>query len=486
MMKIETGDVPRLLDAGSANTLLAALRTQLGDVGVIAGADAQPYETDWRRLYPGQCLAVLRPADTAGVAAAVQLCAAYGVAIVPQGGNTGMVGGAVPDASGTQIVLSLARMNRVRAIDSQDFSIVLDAGVTLQAAREAAANAGCVLPLMIGSQGTAQIGGVLSTNAGGNNTIRYGNARDLVMGLEVVLADGRVWHGLRRLRKDNTGYCLRQLFVGAEGTLGIITGACLRLVPSLHAVEVCLVALASPEAALELLGRFQRANGEAVQAYEYICGEGMELVLSTIAGTQRALSSPADHYVLIELGSSQQDARLRDILEGVLGQAMEEGLVLDAAIAESEAQRAALWHLREEQSESQARTGASIKNDISVPVSATPELINTATKVCKALMPGIRVVPFGHLGDGNIHFNLVAPPGMDAATFLGRSDELMQAVNEVTRGLHGSFSAEHGIGRLKVGMLADWRGGLELELMRRVKVALDPQGLFNPGKVLAA
>ncbi|REE07497.1 FAD/FMN-containing dehydrogenase [Paraburkholderia sp. BL27I4N3] len=464
--------------------LLAALRARLGASGVLDGADAQPYEIDWRRLYPGHSLAVLRPANTEEVAAAVQLCAAHGVSIVPQGGNTGMVGGGVPDDSGAQIVLSLARMNRVRDIDTLNFSIVVDAGVTLQAAREAVAKVDCALPLMIGSQGTAQIGGVLSTNAGGNNTIKYGNARSLVMGLEVVLADGRVWHGLRRLRKDNTGYCLSQLFVGAEGTLGIITGACLRLVPRLQTVEVGLVSVESPQSALELLERFQRANGDALQAYEYICGDGLELVLSLIPGTQRALRSAADHYVLIELGTSQPESPLRETLETVLGQAIEDGLVFDAAIAESEGQQAALWRLREEQSEAQARAGASVKNDISVSVSATPQLISEATQVCEALMPGIRVLPFGHLGDGNIHFNLVAPEGMDGPTFLAHSDELMHAVNDVTRRLDGSFSAEHGIGRLKVDMLADWRGGVELDLMHRIKKALDPQGLLNPGKIL--
>lgn len=484
-MKYEPGNAYQPALRAPLDELLAALREQLGAAGVLVGSDAEAYDVDWRRLYPGRSLAVVRPADTEEVAVAVRLCAAHGVSIVPQGGNTGLVGGAVPDDSGEQVVLSLARMNRIRDIDTLDFSMVVDAGVTLQAAREAASMSGCAFPLMIGSQGTAQIGGILSTNAGGNNTIRYGNARDLVLGLEVVLADGNIWHGLRRLRKDNTGYSLRQLFVGAEGTLGIITGACLKLVPSLQAVEVCLAAVASPSAALELLTRFQRANGEALQAFEYICGDAMELVLQLIPGTQRVLSEPAEHYVLIEFGTSQREAPLRETLEAVLGQAIEDDVVLDVAIAESEAQKAAMWHLREEQSESQARAGASVKNDISVPVSATPQLIDEATQACKAFMPGIRVLPFGHLGDGNIHFNLVAPVDMDGPTFLAHSETLMHAVNEVTRRLDGSFSAEHGIGRLKVDMLADWRGGAEIDLMRKIKDALDPQGVLNPGKMFA-
>jgi FAD/FMN-containing dehydrogenase len=465
--------------------LIEALRARLGPVGVLTDpADTAPYCEDWRRLYRGRTPAVLRPATTQEVAEAVRLCAERGVPIVPQGGNTSMVGGAAVSEDGSQIVLSLSRMNRVRGIDPTDMTMEIEAGVTLKAAQDAAADAGCLLPLSISSEGSAQIGGVLATNAGGNNTVRYGNARDLVLGLEVVLPDGQVWNGLRRLHKDNTGYCLRQLFVGSEGTLGIITASVLKLYPQPREVAVALCAIPSPEAALELFNRLQQHDAAAIQAYEYMSRLGVELVLRHIPGATLPLAEPAPAYVLVELATPRADADLRGSLEGVLGAAMEAGLVADAVIAESGAQRAALWRLREEHSEAQKRAGASVKNDVSVPVSKVPELIRRAAEACERLVPGIRCVPFGHLGDGNIHMNLVQPEGMDGAAFLARDHELMDAVNTVVRALDGSFSAEHGIGRLKPYMMPEWRGGPELDLMRRIKAALDPQGLLNPGKLL--
>ncbi|HYM73180.1 MAG TPA: FAD-binding oxidoreductase, partial [Stellaceae bacterium] len=439
---------------------------------------------DWRRLYHGKTPAVLRPANTAEVADAVRLCAEYRVPVVPQGGNTSMVGGAAVAEDGSQIVLSLSRMNRVREIDPVDMTMEIEAGVTLKAAQLAAQEADCLLPLSISSEGSAQIGGVLATNAGGNNTVRYGNARDLVLGLEVVLADGQVWNGLRRLHKDNTGYCLRQLFVGSEGTLGIVTAAVLKLWPRPREIEVALCAVASPEAALRLFQTFQQYDAAAIQAFEYMSGAGMALVERFIPNAIPPLSAPAAHYVLVELATSRTGAGLRGALEELLSAAMEQGIVADAVIAESGAQRAAVWKLREEHSEAQKRAGASVKNDISVPVSRVPELIHRAAAACERLVPGIRCVPFGHLGDGNIHFNLVQPEGADGATFLARDHELMDAVNEIVRDLDGSFSAEHGIGRLKPYMMPDWRGGPELDLMRRIKDALDPAGLLNPGKML--
>jgi FAD/FMN-containing dehydrogenase len=407
-----------------------------------------------------------------------------GVAVVPQGGNTSMVGGATPAADGSELVLSLARMNRVRAIDPVDLTLTIEAGVTLKAAQDAAAEAGCLLPLSIASEGTAQVGGILATNAGGNNTVRYGNARDMVLGLEVVLPDGTVWNGLRRLRKDNTGYCLRQLFVGAEGTLGIITAAVLKLVPRPRETEVALCAVASPEAALGLFTRFQAHDPAAVQAFEYMSGGGMSFVLKHIPGANLPLAQPAEHYALVELATPRPDAGLRASLEAVLEQALADGLVTDAAIAESDAQRAAIWRLREEHSEAQKREGASVKNDVSVPVSKVPELIRRATAACEALIQGVRCVPFGHMGDGNIHFNLEQPEGADAAWFLAQDHAIMDTVNEVVRDLGGSFSAEHGVGLLKPYMMPDWRGGAELAVMQRIKHALDPRGIMNPGKVL--
>src|SRR5947207_2327896 len=323
-----------------------------------------------------------------------------------------------------------------------------------------------------------------ATTAGGNNTARYGNARDLVLGLEVVLPDGQVWNGLRRLHKDNTGYCLRQLFVGSEGTLGIITAAVLKLYPRPRETAVALCALASPEAALDLFNRFQQHDAAAIQAYEYMSRAGIDLVLRYIPGTALPIATTAEQYALIELATPREGAGLRGSLEEVLAAAMEAGVVLDAVIAESGAQRAALWKLREEHSEAQKLAGASVKNDVSVPVSKVPELIRRATDICERLVPGIRCVPFGHLGDGNIHLNLVQPEDADPVAFLARDHELMDAVNEIVRALDGSFSAEHGIGKLKPYMMPEWRGGAELELMRRIKAALDPKGLLNPGKLL--
>jgi FAD/FMN-containing dehydrogenase len=314
--------------------------------------------------------------------------------------------------------------------------------------------------------------------------VRYGNARDLVLGLEVVLPDGQVWNGLRRLRKDNTGYCLRQLFVGAEGTLGIITAAVLKLVPRPRDVQVALCSVTSPEAALDLFSRFQRHDPAAVQALEYMAAQGMEFVLKHIPGASLPLTERAGHYVLVELATPRPDGGLRGLLEDVLESALTDNVVTDAVIAESDAQRAAIWRLREEHSEAQKREGASVKNDVSVPVSKVPELLRRAAEACRALIPGIRVVPFGHIGDGNIHFNLEQPEDMDAAAFLAQDHAIMDAVGAVVRDLGGSFSAEHGIGKLKPYMMPDWRGGAELALMRRIKQAIDPEGMMNPGKLL--
>ena len=314
--------------------------------------------------------------------------------------------------------------------------------------------------------------------------MRYGNARDLVLGLEVVLPDGTVWNGLRRLRKDNTGYCLRQLFVGSEGTLGIITAAVLKLVPRPREICVALCAVASPEAALQLFGRFQSHDPAAISAFELMSGLGIDFVLRHIEAAVLPLASPAPHYVLVELATPRPDAGLRAALETVLESALADGIVSDAAIAESDAQRAAIWRLREEHSEAQKREGASVKNDVSVPVSKVPAFIRRATEACDALMPGIRAVPFGHVGDGNIHFNLVQPVDADPAWFLAQDHAIMDTVNEVVRALDGSFSAEHGIGKLKPYMMPDWRGGAELAVMRRIKQALDPLGIMNPGKFL--
>ena len=464
--------------------LTDAIARIVGPTGILTGADAEPYCEDWRKLYHGRTQAVVRPANTEQVADVVRLCAETGTPVVPQGGNTSMVGGATPDETGRAIILSLMRMNRMRAIDPTDLTITLDAGITLKAAQMAAAEAGCLLPLSISSEGSAEIGGILATNAGGNNTVRYGNARDLLLGLEVVLPDGAVWNGLRRLRKDNTGYCLRQIFAGSEGTLGVITAAVLKLAPRLRETVVAFCSVRGPEDALALFSRFQAHDPGAIQAFEYMSGLGTSFVLRHIPGAVLPVSEPAPGYVLIELATPREGAGLRASMEEVLGAALEAGVIADAAIAESEAQRAGIWRLREEHSEAQKREGASIKNDVSVPVSKVPNFIREATAACEHLMPGVRVVPFGHIGDGNIHFNLEQPEGVNASTFLAQDHAVMDAVNEVARRFGGSFSAEHGVGRLKPYLMPDWRGGVELDLMRRLKAAFDPRGIMNPGKVL--
>ena len=463
--------------------VLGELAALLGPRGLLTGEpEREVAGQDWRQLYNHPPIAVLRPGSAAELAAAVCLCAGRGVAMVPQGGNTSMVGGGVPSGPG-QVVVSLARMNQVRAIDPVDMTITLDAGVTLKAAQDAAAAAGCLLPLSISSEGTATIGGVLSTNAGGNNTVRHGNARDLVLGLEAVLPDGSVWNGLRRLRKDNTGYCLRQLLVGAEGTLGLITAAVLKLVPENRQREVALCALPSVQAALDLFNRVQRHDPASLQAFEYMGGAGMQLVMRHIPGAVLPIAA-APHYALVELATPRAGDDLGRSLETLLEAAMADGTVTDAAIAASDAQRLAIWRLREEHAEAQKREGASVKNDVSVPVSRVPELLARGEAAVAALIPGVRCVAFGHIGDGNIHFNFEQPEDMDGADFLALDHVIMDAVGTVVQELDGSFSAEHGVGQLKPYMMDGWRGGAELRAMQAIKAALDPLGLMNPGKVL--
>ena len=467
--------------------LLAALEKALGPGGLLTDAsDMAPFLTDWRSLFHGKACAVARPASTEACAEAVRLCAEPNVPVVPQGGNTSMVGGATPDETGLALVIVTSRMNRVRAIDPIDNTIVVEAGVTLKAAQDAATAAGLMLPLSISSEGSAEIGGVLATNAGGNNTVRYGNARELVLGLEAVLPDGQVLNLMRRLRKDNTGYALRQLFIGSEGTLGLITTAILQLQPKPKSVEAALCAVADAKGALALFSAFRNTEPSAIQAFEFMSGLSMNLVNTLIPDASLPLSEPAPAYVLVELASPREGGALRDLMEEVLGKAFEDGLVSDAVLAESETQRLAFWKLREEHAEAQKRAGASVKNDVSVPLSAIPTFIDRATAACEALIPGIRVAPFGHIGDGNIHFNLVQPEDADGKAFLARDHEMMDTVANIVKELGGSFSAEHGVGQLKTYMMPAWRGGAELDMMRRIKGAVDPEGIMNPGKIFPA
>lgn len=468
----------------NADVLLTALTELLGPRGILTNPkDTESYDTDWREIFHGKSLAVIRPANTEEVAKAVYLCAKHNVAIVPQGGNTSLVGGATPSADGSQIVLNLSRLKQIRSIDPIDRTMIIESGVTLEEAQNAAKQAGLYLPIVISSQGSAQIGGIIATNAGGNNTLRYGNTREFVLGLEIVTADGHILHNLRRLRKDNTGYALRQLFIGSEGTLGIITAAVLQLHPQPHSIEVAFCALPDLDKALELLNLFHNHNPAALQAFEFISQTGMDLVCSQFDDIQFPLENKGPVYILVELALPDKGNGLRQLLESVLEQAFEKEIVIDAIIAESETQRQKLWRLREEQSESQKRAGTNIKNDVSVPISHIPELIKRATSACERICPGIRVAPFGHLGDGNIHLNLVQPLDGDPTAFMAQDHELMDAVSQVVFDLEGSFSAEHGVGQLKNYMMTSWRGGTELELMRKIKQALDPKNILNPGKI---
>jgi FAD/FMN-containing dehydrogenase len=462
--------------------LIATLAERLGAAHVLIEAvDVEGHLIEARDLYRGTAIAVARPRDTTEVAFVVRTCADAGVPIVPQGGNTGLVGGGVPHGG---LVLSLARLDRIRTVDPVNATMTVEAGCVLKAVQEAAEGAGLLFPLSLASEGSCRIGGNLATNAGGTGVLRYGNARDLVLGLEVVLADGRIWNGLTALRKDNTGYDLKDLFIGSEGTLGIITAGVLKLFPRPAGRAAAFVGFASPQAALDLFGRLRAAAGEALTAFEYMPRFGLEIVLKHVRGVVRPLAGDHASYALIEIASPQADADLQGLLETVLGQAIEEGVVEDATIGSSEARNAALWRLREELSEVQGREGGSIKHDVSVPVSRVAEFIEMASRACEAALPGIRVCAFGHFGDGNIHFNLSQPVGMEKGAFLSQWERFNRIVHGIVAGMDGSIAAEHGVGLLKRDELLRYKDPVALDLMRTLKDALDPRGLLNPGKVV--
>ena len=465
------------------DTLLTALRDGLGARHVLTEAeDVAPYLVESRRLFTGSALAVLRPASTEEVAFAVRACTQAGVAVVPLGGNTGLTGGGVP---GGGVVLSLERMARLRAVDPVDATITVEAGMILQDVQDAADAAGMLFPLSYASRGSARIGGGVSTNAGGIAVLAYGNARDLVLGLEVVLADGRVWNGLRALRKDNAGYDLKQLFIGSEGTLGIVTAAVLKLFPKPRSTSVAFVGLASAQAALDLFVFLRARMDRDLTAFEYLPPFALDIVLRHVPGTVRPLEADHGAYALIEVASARPDADTRAELEAALGEALERGLIADAAIGASGAQNAALWRLREGVPEAQTREGASIKHDISVPLSRLPEFLDRAGAACVDALAGVRPCGFGHFGDGNIHFNLTQPADMPAAAFLAQWGRFNRIVHDIVHDLGGSIAAEHGVGLIKRDELEHYGDPVGLDLMRRLKAALDPRDLLNPGKVIA-
>ncbi len=448
-------------------------------------AEMHPHLVEWRGYYEGRAQMVVRPANTAEVAEVVRICAEARLPITPQGGNTSMCGGSVPLEDGEEIVLSLARMNKVRAIDTVNYTMTVEAGCVLQSLQNIAADADRYFPLSLAAEGSCMIGGNLSTNAGGTNVLRYGNAKELVLGLEVVLPDGRIWNGLQGLRKDNTGYDLKQLFLGAEGTLGIITAAVLKLFPKPRAIHAAFCAVRDVPAAMELLGRARGQSGDRVETFELISRLVIDLILKHIPGTADPLAERHDHYVLLELvTTADDDVALTESFEAILGQAMEDGLVLDAAIAQSEQQRQAFWALRENGSESQKLEGASIKHDISVPVSAIPAFYDDAWAAVQKIEPKARLVAFGHAGDGNLHYNIAEPAGGDRAAFLDKWPAINQAVHDTVHAHNGSISAEHGIGRLKREEMTRYKSDVELDVMKTIKAALDPHGIMNRGKVI--
>ena len=462
--------------------LLSHFAAIVGDKYAITDPSAQaPYLVEMRDLFRGHSPMVLRPGSVAEVSAVLKLANETGTAIVPQGGNTGLVGGQIPHHN--EIVLSLNRLDRIREVDPTSYTITCEAGVTLRRAREAAAAVDRLYPQLLPSEGTCTIGGNLSTNAGGTAAIAHGIARAHALGLEVVLADGRVLNNLNKLKKDNTGYDLKNLFIGAEGTLGVITAAVLRLVPRPRSVETAFAGVASAEAALELLVIAQERTGGDVTSFEIMTREGIELVLRYGQGCRDPLASPHAWYVLMEL-SSQQREGLREVLEAVLAEGLERGLIHDATIAESLEQARAFWRVREMFGEVQRFAGGSIKHDISVPVAAVPAFIKEAGAAVTALIPGARPLPFGHLGDGNIHYNVNQPVGADKEEFLKRWDDVNATVFAVVKKYGGSISAEHGVGVMKRDLLPTVKDPVALDLMRNLKRLLDPNGILNPGKVL--
>jgi FAD/FMN-containing dehydrogenase len=446
--------------------------------------DQAGYLREWRDLYVGKALAVLRPGSTDEVSRILALANEHGVGVVPQGGNTGLVGGQIPSTHGDEIVLSLSRLKKVRAVDADGGTMIVEAGVTLSEAQSVAEKAGRLFPLSLASEGSAQIGGVLATNAGGTAVLAYGNARNLCLGLEAVLADGRVWHGLRTLKKDNTGYDLRDLLIGSEGTLGFITAAALKMLPRPAEVATAIVALENPEAALKLFRLAEETAGSTLTAFEFWARLPMQFALEHMPNMRDPFAAKHPWYALLEISSGAKGGGAASALEAMLTSASEKELVRDAVLAASLQQARDFWALRESMSEAQKGAGGSIKHDISVPVARIPEFLKRAAPVVEKICPGARPVPFGHFGDGNLHYNVSQPEGMDKAGYLALWEPMSDAVHGLVADMDGSISAEHGIGQMKREALMRFKSPVELDMMRSIKRALDPKGILNPGKVL--
>jgi FAD/FMN-containing dehydrogenase len=463
------------------NKTVDKLRELLGSNCITDAALTEGYLSDWRGMLSGRAACVLRPNSAELLSKCILICREAGISVVPQGGNTGLVGGSTPDETGIQIVVNTGAMKAIRTVDPVDMSIIAEAGATIAELQTAAEQAGALFPLSFAAEGTATLGGALATNAGGISAVRYGSARDLLLGMEVVLPDGRIWNGLRTLRKDNTGYALKHIFAGSEGTLGIITAAAMKLYPSPRVREVAFCCLNTEEQVLDFWMKLRHLADVNVRAVEYISAPCIEL-----AKLEAGLRSPverAEHYVLIELASTRPDANLNELLESFLAARLEDGTIVDAALAQSGDQQKHFWRLREDQTEVQKKAGYDFKHDVAVPVANVAELLRRCSAEIGARFPEAQVVPFGHIGDGNIHMNVILPKALGAQKAAETGKQLSQIIYDIVLALGGTFSAEHGIGSAKVDLLKSKRSSIEIDLMRQIKAALDKDGLFNPDRI---
>jgi FAD/FMN-containing dehydrogenase len=472
-------------DSNEVVEFLSSLRRVVGSANVLTGDDAVPYLTDWRRYTTGSALAVVRPETTEEVAAVVRCCAKADWPIVPQGGNTGQVAAATPDKSGRAVVISLQRMRRIRAIDTDNDTMTVEAGCILQELQQAAQDADRLFPLSLGAEGSCTIGGNLATNAGGTQVLRYGNARELALGLEVVTPQGEIWNGLRGLRKDNTGYDLRDLYIGSEGTLGIITAAVLKLFPLPRASRTALIVTESLTKATEMLNVARAHLGPALTAFEVMSSACLRCVVDTYPQQHLPIEGPPDAwYALLELSDSEGEEHAQDRFEAVLSEAMDNGILLDAAVAMSQSQTEAFWHLRESITLALADTGYCVKHDISLPVSSIDTFVTQTDLALTQTFPGVRMMVFGHLGDGNLHYNLLLPTGIEASAVQTTEAAIQALVHDRVHHMGGSISAEQGVGQRRIADMLRYKDPIELALMQRIKQALDPQRIMNPGKVL--